>query len=108
MYTHKGEGEVDLEVDGEDKLSECITIQWCTFNFLNKKNVVINKMFQWIKKIFSRNPTYREFINYLRDDSITVKERINYFYEYTHLFREQLQRDENKKDLYFLADLVVK
>jgi hypothetical protein len=65
-------------------------------------------MFQWIQKIFSRNPTYREFINYLRDDSISVKERINYFYEYTHLFREQLHRDENKKDLYFLADLVVK
>jgi hypothetical protein len=65
-------------------------------------------MFHWIKTLFTRNPTYKEFITYLRSDSIPVKDRVIYFYNYTHLFRDELHKPENRQDLYFLSDLVVK
>lgn len=63
-------------------------------------------MFGWLKQLFTRDPTYKEFITYLRNESIPTKDRVIYFYNYTHLFREHLQK--NKEDLYYLSDLVVK
>ena len=57
---------------------------------------------------FSKTLTYQEFIKYIRNEQISIQDRIHYFYNNIHLFSEEIQKKEYKEDRYFISDLLVK
>jgi hypothetical protein len=57
---------------------------------------------------FSKTLTYQEFIKYIRNEHVSIQDRIHYFYNNINLFSEEIQKKEYKEDRYFISDLLVK
>jgi hypothetical protein len=57
-----------------------------------------------------RNPfwsTYENFIVYLRNEEMHVRDRKEYFYKYvTPYYFDRLKQQENLHDMYFIAELL--
>ena len=48
--------------------------------------------------------TYYEFIRYIRDSSIPIRQRQDFFYNHVTQFYDSLQ--ENKSDLHFVSTML--
>jgi hypothetical protein len=48
--------------------------------------------------------TYSEFIRRLRDTSIPIHERQDYFYNHVYLYQDSLQK--NKSDLHYVSTIL--
>jgi hypothetical protein len=57
---------------------------------------------EWFKSFFIL--TYCEFIRRIRDSSIPIRQRQDFFYNHVYLFYDSLQ--ENKSDLHFVSTML--
>ena len=58
----------------------------------------------WLEWLYTRVFTYTQFITYVRDTNISIRQRQDYFYQYVHLFRDELQT--NKNDLHYVSTML--
>ena len=64
-------------------------------------------MLSWLTGYFYKSITYSDFIYYIRNDTICVKDRIHYSYTHLHTFEKEIHDVQNKSDLYYISDLLV-
>ncbi len=65
---------------------------------------------QWLSgltRFFYKSITYADFIAYIRNETICVKDRIHYAYTHIHKFEKEIHCINNKSDLYYISDLLV-
>jgi len=61
----------------------------------------------WLTGLFYKSISYTDFISYIRNETICVKERIHYVYTHIHNFEKEIHDVKHKSDLYYISDLLV-
>jgi hypothetical protein len=64
-------------------------------------------MLSWLTGFFYKSITYSDFICYIRNETICVKDRIHYAYTHIYKFEKEIHDVQNKLDLYYISDLLV-